>query len=242
MIRKFAICPLLICLAFAASASFGSSSAAAAATEKCTQDSPGLGTSTFYENGECEDENNVSGKWHRLAVGGNWFTRLFDGSFDKYNGTIAGVTVTFGCEKLVNSGGVAENVTEAGAKKVLGKEMVLEYSKCAMSAPAGCKIGESLKTGALKSVATTAKEVSSVKFEPESGTKIASLTITGCALAGTYPIAGSLTGVVPNTNQSKVEFTTTSGSALTIAGNSATYTGFTRAEVEGTTEVIFIGL
>lgn len=239
----------------------GASPAFAVKTELCTNIAKGQPTFVWHANYGCKEPPGIIENYHRVITGGSWLTRLLWGegeseflSAGTFSATIAGTKLTVACSKLTNSSGVAENVEELGVEKVKGKEMVMVYSQCKVTAPAekGCKVAEPITTAKLKT--TAAEEAGTTKewLEPESGTRIATLSISGCsisALNGEKELTGTMVGVVPSaeTEQCLLEFTTTSGSSLKLAGSSATYTGSTEAEAEATVEgkkasgVLFIG-
>ncbi|HXF32349.1 MAG TPA: hypothetical protein VN522_12585 [Solirubrobacterales bacterium] len=219
---------------------------ASAATEhECTMQAPGEPTNVFYLSSPCTGEPDMSGNWHRLKTKGVVHPQIFASSAQQFTGTILGTPAAFECSTLGSSSGSVENFEEGGASKIKGS-MVFKYTGCSISKPSGCKInGEAngsakLTTETLNTLATTTGGASSVKFSP-SGEKLFTLKLTGCAAEGSFKATGSVTGAVPGTDESLVEFTSTSGSALTLAGNPATYTGNTKVEKEGTTQVLLIG-
>jgi hypothetical protein len=220
----------------------GAGPASATWTETCSNTKVNEFTFTWYTDAACQNKNAL-GKYHRLVnkpFGSIW-THIFLIPFaeDQVSATIGGVKLTVACKGLTNSSGVAENVEELGVEKVKGKEMVMVYSECSVKAPAekGCKVAEPITTTKLKTTAAQPEATQKVWFEPESGTKIATLSISGCSISelnGSKELTGTIVGVVPSaeTEQSQIEFTTTSGSSLKLAGASATYTGETEAEGE----------
>lgn len=232
-----AVCACAICFG-----AIGAGSASATWTETCTDKSVKEFTFTWFTDATCSTKF-ITGPYHRLTnkpLGSIWTHNLIL-PFDEHqvSATIGGVKFTASCKELSNTSGVAENVEELGVEKVKGKEMVMVYSECSVKAPAekGCKVAEPITTTKLKTTAAQPEATQKVWFEPESSTKIATLSITSCsigALNGSKELTGTIVGVVPSaeTEQSTIEFTTTSGSSLKLAGQTATYTGETEAEGE----------
>jgi hypothetical protein len=216
----------------------GAASASASWTEECADILPGLPTNgTFYKEKQCTTKDNLNGKFHWLITEQrNWFfTRWLVGSTQDISGTVGGVKFTVSCE-AVTSSGEAENFEEEGEELFIGKEMVVEYTKCTVTAPAGkgCKVAEPIKTTKLKSaVVSEPEEQSRIKLEPESGTNFATITVSGCSISGLNgekTIEGTITGVVPSSELWMLEFTSTSGSALKMAGQTLTYAGKVSSE------------
>ena len=222
----------------------GVGSASATTTERCTDLFQTSQTRTFYKDARCAVKE-AAGEFHRTVLGGNTFTRWYYKSDNAFSTMIVGVTLTIDCEALTSSSGSAENLEVEKVMTVKGKEMVIEYGKCKVVAPAGkgCEVGSTIKTNKLKSSLPTVKEGEQVKvkLEPESGSKIATITVSGCsvsALNGEKPLEGSMQGVVPSSEPFILEFTAGSGSSLTLGSTAATYTGANGSEEAGTEEVL----
>jgi hypothetical protein len=251
MIKKSIAAAAAICACTLYLAAIGAAPASASWTETCTNGQKTEQTFTWYNDSDCRTLNSL-GPYHRVLnvpYMSIWTHIFLPATADsQVSATIGGVKLTVKCQGLTNSSGVAENIEELGVKKVKGKEMVMSYSKCSVIAPAekGCKVAEPITTTKLKTTAAQVEKTQKVTFEPESGTKIATLSISSCSISGLNgekELTGSIVGVVPATatEQSLIQFTSTSGSSLKLAGQTATYTGSTEAENEKTGELLFIG-
>jgi hypothetical protein len=145
----------------------------------------------------------------------------------KLEGTLAGLEIEILCSQE-NGSGYVENSEALGMGHSLGE---LHYLSCSIKKPAGqgCLVSNSL---------ILVKEVLNllllhegsgfylVDFSPESGTTFTSITIDGCtntSLNNTFKVNGTARGLVNNSNSS-VNFSSTTGSKLTLGGNPATYT------------------
>jgi hypothetical protein len=245
MLKKSMAGAAAVCACMLYLGAIGAGPASATWTESCTNTKVTEFTQTWYTDAQCQNKN-VLGKYHRLVrkpLGSIWtHSLIIPFAEHQVSATISGVKLTVGCEEQTNTSGVAENFEELGIEKVRGKEMVNVYSECKVKAPAekGCKVAEPITTTKLKTLAAQPEATQKVWLEPESGTKIATLSISSCsigALNGERELTGTMVGVVPatETEQSQVEFTTSSGSSLKLAGQSATYTG--EMEAEGEMEV-----
>ena len=120
----------------------------------------------------------------------------------------------------------------------------LEFTGVSVTKPTGCTTSSTITTNPLKSEIFTdvaEPKIAFDKFEP-TGTTFASVTISGCSVAGTYAVKGSafgqfvnLTGVSavnqPLTFSSGIE--TTAGGTLKFAGNTASLTGRVNNELSG---------
>jgi hypothetical protein len=243
MIRKGLIGILVLCSCVIGMGALTTSAASAARVEKCTKLFPEFLTLTFYKDAECKTAEK-SGAFHKLVLQKPIRPRLFRRGIQRFRGTIFSTTYNIECSSVTNSGGSLENFEESGVAKVRGKETKLKYSGCTVPEPSGCKVsGGGFQTNSLKSLGSTESGVSKFKFEPEAGagTAVATVAITECVLETNLVVKGSFTGVVPSGAESLLEFTATSGSALTVGASPFTYTGTTENEEEETSELLFYG-
>lgn len=234
---------LLLCaLCFSA---FSAASASGSTLHVCTEEGLNQSTLERYTNGTCLVTDTITpGHFHTTEIANGTATKVTgegEGN-QELSATLSGVKFTIKCTGQMTTAGTGTNVEEGGVMKTKGAGIVIEYTGCTVTAPAekGCKIKEGkIKTVALKSITVDeAGEVMKVKFEPESGTKFTTITVEGCsvsALNGEKPVEGTASGLVSKTDAGLLEFTSTSGSALTFGGQAATYTGKTRSVMEGTT-------
>jgi hypothetical protein len=149
-------------------------------------------------------------------------------------GTVLGAeteVVATGVECFVNPS-ISNTVVE-GTNMAVGNER-FDFAAVSIVKPAGCSTEFHLMTETLKNrleMDTSVSGRSFLSFEP-TGEKISSLKISGCAIAGTYPIKGATYGRMVNATgtsafvQPIVFDSETNGfSALTLAGKPATLTG-----------------
>ena len=131
---------------------------------------------------------------------------------------------------------------EAGHARVYGKFRLLGVT---VDEPTGCSTPGEITTNNLVGELVTGSGgiFAYLKLAPESGTTIASISLTGCAVAETYPVKGSICaemyGVGTMLIWQKLEFseginTVGCGSkSFTIGGNSAALTGKVLASLVG---------
>jgi len=78
---------------------------------------------------------------------------------------------------------------EAAHAKIEGK---LTFTGVSIDEPTGCSVATEITTTELVAEVITVTGTAYVKFSPKSGTTLANITITGCAVAETYPVKGSV--------------------------------------------------
>jgi hypothetical protein len=110
----------------------------------------------------------------------------------------------------------------------------LQFTGVTVKQPLGCQISSTINTASLATQAMMEGTKVYVRFKPVSGTTVMSLSLTGCAAEGTYPLKGTFFGQSPNlTKTEKPEqalafsgtINTIAGGALTLGTESATLTG-----------------
>ncbi len=205
--------------------------ASAADIEICTSSFGSELTSELFLDEECSKpgKEGKEGKYHRYEIASEQRLTVFESSSQSFKYKGLGSEVEISCKDVGNESGKVENVVEALTRKVKGKEWVLKWSACAAK-PEGCVVTEPISSKSLKTVASPGKTLSEVKFEPEAGAEFGSITLKGCknvALNRNYAITGSLTGVVPAADESKIEFSGLGG--LLVNNLAASYSGWTRA-------------
>lgn len=124
----------------------------------------------------------------------------------------------------------------------------LEATGVHMVEPAGCKDGPTIFSEPVKAVLGMKKgssTIATVKFEPASGTLFEEAEIEGCAIAGTYPVKGSViaevvnfTGVFAKTQRLKFSqaIQTDAGGSLSFGGHAAFVTAEAQGSLEGGVE------
>jgi hypothetical protein len=227
----------------------GTGSASATTLHVCTAEKLTEPTTPKFEDSECRKPNETSGKFHltRLKVGVSTKVMLNLTTNHTFSGTIAGVKFAIVCTGMTGTG--SETNIEVGA--VMGIEesgFEIEYRQCKVEEPAGngCVLPEVISTNVLKGATQpmTEAETTKVRLEPASGETVMTVPVKGCTatvLNGEKAIKGFVQGVVPEGSEGVVEFSTSSGSGLTLAGSPATYTGKTGEFMEGTGEPVITG-
>jgi hypothetical protein len=69
-------------------------------------------------------------------------------------------------------------------------ELTLEWSKCAVLEPSGCKTSEKI-THSISSTTIETSEKEYEKFAPSSGETLMEVSVNGCALEGKFPVKGT---------------------------------------------------
>jgi hypothetical protein len=177
----------------------------------------------------------LSGSYKRIAI--------TEGTAAAYSGTqtsnqvlvstVSGTKVTITCTTAATSG-KTENPSGGGAGVV--RETVIKLGECTVApAELKCQVaGKAITTSKLSGTTTTGP---AIKMGPESAGPIAKVVIEKCLFSsfnGTYELNGTMVGTFDN-SASTIEFTSTSGSSLTLNGQSATFTGSDEFTSEGQT-------
>lgn len=153
-------------------------------------------------------------------------------------GTIAGVSTSITATGVeCPTGSKIENATVEQAEMAIGSG-TLKLTGVTLMEPAGCGIAETITTESLATKLEMDGESIYDRIAPATGTRLASFKITGCAIAGTYPLTGFVRGLLANkTGVEKanqvIKFNSTSNafSELKLAGNTATLEGETNNEL-----------
>ncbi|HXF31801.1 MAG TPA: hypothetical protein VN522_09780 [Solirubrobacterales bacterium] len=194
----------------------GVSSAAASTTEECKIPVAGeIFTSAHFKDANCEEPNGT-GEFHTTLVPANSLLTRTNTIIIIISGTIAGTPIEIKCETY----GGTKTVSNFEEKEVKGfkGEGKMKFSGCKMATPVACTVSESFETVTLSESSEDLKEeVMRTLFVPKEGTKLATVKITGCALEGSYAISGKLRSQTVNIHTE--EFSKTSGSELTLGGN-----------------------
>lgn len=179
-----------------------------------------LGT---HKDDKCTEPG--GGPYKRIAIA--------EGSSAPFNGvqlsnhvisaTLSGVKITITC-KTASTSGSMENPKGGGAGTV--SEEQIKLGECSVTpAELKCQIpGASITTNLLSGVTAAGP---SIELKPEEGSTIAKFSFEKCtisALNKSHELNGTAKGTFVN-GESAIEFTTTSGSSLTLDGASATFTG-----------------
>jgi hypothetical protein len=145
-------------------------------------------------------------------------------------------TLTTTCKSAATSG-TMENPEGGGAGTFA--EVETQLGECTVTpAILNCQIpGKSISTTSMSGSVTSGP---SVTLEPESGELVAGITFEKCALGElnkTHQLNGTVVGTM-NNETSEVEFTTTSGSSLTLNGAPTTLTG--SSELSSEEDAVFV--
>jgi hypothetical protein len=146
-------------------------------------------------------------------------------------GEVLGQPFLLTSKKLTSTGGLIYQAAPGVAKD----EGVLEYTELTVDKPSGCKV----KNGVVKTKQLTSELVAHEgtnhafdKFFPEEGEVFATITLEGCAVAGSYNVKGVVYGEGNEWGVSKVEqplalspaINSTLGGSLTLGVKPATLT------------------
>lgn len=129
---------------------------------------------------------------------------------------------SFECKKVKIRNGVIESASSR-------KEKAEVFEECSVSTPE-CKLATT-ETKPLKATLEGSTGAIKLKFEPQTGTEIGTVEITGasCAIKGSYTISGTMVcnynGVETESTEHPLEFTPTSGSEVKLNTLSAEFTG-----------------
>lgn len=237
MKRKSIIAVAMVCAICASAVAASSAMAVPPHWYKCVEVPEGTGK---YANNHCSAEG-APKKWSTVRLSNGVPTEVSSAAASNFtlSATLSGIKTKIVCSTIANSAGSIEN-TEAEGK---GSGQVIAFSGCEVSEPAGkgCTVNQPITTNALK-VATTmpTSTENKVTFTPESSEEYATVTLANCsvgALNGPKPVKGSAAGVGSESDASLLTFTSTS-SSLTLAGQTATFTGSSRTSMKGTEETI----
>jgi|SRR5271166_461666 len=150
--------------------------------------------------------------------------------------TISGSTLTIECETDKFKGTLGTKGASSGT--------TIEYKKCKVTGAfaSTCTVPGTLTTNTLKDQLSSSGRIEDT-FEPETtGGTFIEIPVTGgsCSIEHTYPIKGKQTCEVDSTNAEAETLAAThklicktSGSALKLGSNAATYEGNATIELEG---------
>lgn len=213
--------------------------ASALTLEECQEAAtmPEGSTSTEYTSGKCEATG--AGHWWRVPVTGK--VVFASQGPTSVAATIGGVEMEVQCASLSGVGS-PKNLEVGGARVIEDSAITISYELCTVTKPTGgiCTVPAALTTNLLKSA--TVPGTMTQKYEVEAGTTLATLTFSG-ALCPTIltispkKLTGSLTAEVNEASGGVEEFTTTSGSALKVAGQTATFVSKNRFATENEARV-----
>jgi hypothetical protein len=232
IVRLTVLCALCLCAFSAASAS------AAGTTQFTTQFTcvPGEQTQGFSD-ADCSTAS-ATGPFHHVSVANGTTTTLKSvGTTNQVlSETVGGIAFQITCTNESNVGEATNEEVEGEVKgekrmTITGKNIVITYTGCTVTKPAGngCvvnsvgKAAGTIVTNNLKSMSFLTPN-KGIRFEPTTGTTIVEIVVSGCtttALNGTKV----LTGTANATPRGAFLDANAAGSALTIGGQAARLTG-----------------
>jgi hypothetical protein len=220
-LRKSLLALLSSAFCLVAFSAFGVSTAAASTTEECKI--PEVGetfTSQHFLDSNCT-EANTEGEYHTVAVKPNALLNRTKTSPITIHGELAGTATAITCEALSGSTTVS-NYEEFGGTGFEG-EGKIKLSSCIASEPAGCTV-KPIETVQLSEFSEDLLgSIMRTAFVPTEGSKLATITLEGCAISGSYALEGVLRSQTVNIHTE--EFSTSSGSEVTIAKKPANVQG-----------------
>lgn len=199
-----------------------------------------LALAVVFASGAFAAASTTNGYWYldstQLASGETRELNCSAAEPFKLKGTVSGVETEIEAKKLECPSGAAikQNAEHA---EVTG---TLKFSELKVLKPSGCGIGASITTNALTEKVQMEGSTVYVKIAPTEGTTIASVPLTGCVIAGTYLLKGSVFGKTSfATLEEEIEQTltfsesiqNTAGGSLTLAGQVAQITGAANNEL-----------
>ena len=153
---------------------------------------------------------------------------------------IAGVTFSMTCESPEKAEGTGKIQQEGKG------EMTLTFAGCSVKAPTGCK-AETVKSSALKSELVKIGNLAYDKLAPVSGELLMNVTITECAVKGTFPLKGTFP-VELGQEFPQLQIFTSKGvieeaetGSVKLAGQAATLTAGAKLELSGANEAKAFG-
>jgi hypothetical protein len=208
-------------LCLAAFAAFGVSSAAASTTEECKIPEAGeTFTSQHFLDSNCT-ESNTEGEYHTTAVKPSALLTRTNTSPITIHTEIATTATAITCEALSGSK-VASNYEEIGGNGFKG-EGKIKLSGCSVSEPVGCVVKPIETVQLSESSEDLLGLVMRTLFVPKEGSKLATITLEGCAISGSYALEGKLRSQTVDIHTE--EFSSSSGSELTVAKKPASVKG-----------------
>jgi hypothetical protein len=146
------------------------------------------------------------------------------------DGTITVKTEIFAMEFHLTATGFSSSgckITQSGSGSgAIAEGTTTKYSMSGltMDNPGGCTATSPISFAAIVSKIVTVGGVAYTTMAPESGTTLTSIPITGCAIAETYVMKGSLCAAMPQAGVFKVEQTFSFSAAADTACSTDTFT------------------
>lgn len=149
-------------------------------------------------------------------------------------GKVIGIAIVIKAKKLSSESG---KIIPGG-----GGSGVLSFSELTVTKPAGCAATSPLKSKSLKTELAESSGTLYDKFVPAEGETLANVVITGCVIAGTYSVNGSVYAqtepIYTELSSQPLTFSKAineaAGGSMTIAKEPATLTGEATFSLSGT--------
>jgi hypothetical protein len=217
--------PLLVlsacAVAMIALSSFGVSAAAASTTEECRKEAVGeIFTSQHFSDENCTKKSGAEGLFHTTKLKPEAELTMKETKLPiVLETTLLGVSTVINCGSTMAKQTVSnyEEMGETGPAFGFKGEINggLQLSSCSVSKPSGCTVNPIESVPLNVSSEDLPGEIQRTLFAPKEGTKFATLTISGCAISGSYVVEGKLRSQTVDIHTE--EASASSGSELSIA-------------------------
>jgi hypothetical protein len=211
------LCSAICLLAFGG---FGVSSAAASTTEECKIPEAGeIFTSQHFLDSNCT-EANTEGEYHTVSIKASSLLIRTNTKSVILHIEPVGIPAEITCETLSGSK-TASNYQEGEVRGFKG-EGSIKLSSCKVAKPSGCTVKQPIETVQLSESSEDFLGVMRTLFVPKEGSKLATITLEGCVISGSYALEGKLRSQTVDIHTE--EFSASSGSELTLAKKPAGFT------------------
>lgn len=102
---------------------------------------------------------------------------------------MADVAVQVNCETY--GGEKPSRITKKAKPEDSKGKGTIKLPGCTVSKPVGCTVSPSIETVKLKGSSEDPLELMRTVFQPLEGSKLASITVSGCAIKGAYALEGN---------------------------------------------------
>jgi len=213
---------------------FAVSNAGAVTMHVCKEAAAGA-TATEFSNSSCSTPL-IGGKFRTVPVVGTQAIQTTSTATWVMTASPLGINTEIVCKKSHSEGATATNVEEGGKMKIKGGSSTTVFEECQMNKPVGCIVPTTIKTKGLVGESVDTETTMRAKIAPSEGTAFTSFVVSNCGLLnGEKTVNGTVSGETQTTTTAK--FSSTTGSALTYAGATATLTGETHGSTTDGTQL-----
>lgn len=180
-------------LAVVAFGAFGVGNAVASTTHECKIPEEGEEfTSGHFLDPNCEKPSGAEGEYHTTFVKKNAVLKRTNTKSILIHWVPFGIEVEVKCETLGGTKTVSNIVKEG--KPAFEGEGKISFSACSVIKPAGkgCTVKPFETVQLSESSEDLAGEIQRTLFVPKEGSKLATITVEGCVVEGSYAIEGKL--------------------------------------------------